>query len=77
MSERLTMPCDCHKARKVSDDLKWGKHLHGTHDDPVGVQGVSMAHHARHDHERIPDNVPPMKVGKVREGQKPAILKKV
>ena len=71
MSERLTMPCDCRKARKVSDDLKWGKHLGGTHDDHVGLQKVAMAHHARHDHERDE-----MEIHKVHEGKKPAILKK-
>jgi hypothetical protein len=76
MSERLTMPCGCPHARKISDDLKWGKHLGGTHDDHVGVQHVSAMHHARHNHERIPDGVPPMGIGKVHEGQKPAILKK-
>lgn len=70
------MPHTCGCARKVSDDLKWGKHLGGTPDDHVGVQGISARHHAQHDHERIPDSVHPMEIRKVREGQKPAILKK-
>lgn len=70
------MPCACKHARKISDDLKWGKHLEGTHDDHVGLQKVAGSHHARYDHERIPDGVPPMQVGKVREGQTPAVLKK-
>lgn len=76
MSERLNMPHTCPCARKISDDLKWGKHLGGTNDDHVGVQAVSMEHHARHDHERIPPDVPPMEIRKVHEGQKAAILKK-
>ena len=76
MSERLTMPHTCPCARKISDDLKWGKKLHGTHDDHVGVQGVSMKHHALHDHERIPSGVPPMEIRKVHEGKTPAVLKK-
>ena len=76
MSERLNLPCGCKHARAISDDLKWGKHLGGTHDDHVGVQKVSMAHHARHDHERIPDGVPPMEIRKVQEGKTPAVLKR-
>ena len=72
MSEHLTMPHTCKCARKVSDDLKWGKHLGGTNDDHVGLQKVSAEHHARSDHER--DEA--MGIHKVREGQKPAILKK-
>ena len=70
MSEHLTMPCGCKHARKISDDLKWGKHLGGTHDDHVGVQRASIAHHARHNHERD------MEIQNVHEGQKAAILKK-
>lgn len=68
-------PC-CRKARAISDDLKVGKHLGGTPDDMVGIQGVSMRHHAMHDHERIPDGVPPMEIRKVHEGRKPEVLKK-
>jgi hypothetical protein len=66
----------CKKARKISDDLKWGRKLDGTMDDHVGVQGISAAHNAKYDHERIPDGVPPMEIRKVREGQTPAVLKK-
>jgi hypothetical protein len=71
MSERLSMPCACPHARKISDDLKWGKHLGGTHDDAVGLQKVAMHHHARHDHEREE-----IEIGKVKEGHTPAILKR-
>jgi hypothetical protein len=72
MSEHLHMPhtphtCPC--ARKISDDLKWGKHLGGTHDDHVGLQKMAMHHHAQHDNER-------MEIRKVEEGKTPAILKK-
>jgi hypothetical protein len=73
------MPCAQH-TRPISDDLKWGKHLGGTHDDPIGVQAASMHHHAQHDHERIqntiPKGVPPMEIRKTKERQKPAVLKK-
>jgi len=75
--DHLHMPAaNCKKARHISDDLKWGPHVGGTHDDHVGLQKVSAAHHTKYDHQRIPDGVPPMTVGKVREGQKPAVLKK-
>ena len=70
------MPHTCHCARKVSDDLKWGKHLQGTHDDPMEVQKISVHEHSRHDHQRIPPGVPPMGIGKVQEGKQPAVLKK-
>lgn len=63
----IHLPAHCCKAQKVSDDLKWGPKLGGTHDDHVGVQDVSIRHHARSDG---------MRVSEVREGQKPAILKK-
>ena len=51
--EHLHVPCDCHKARKISDDLKWNKHLPGTHDDHLGVQAASAIHHARDDKVRM------------------------
>ena len=51
--EHLHVPCDCHKARKISDDLKWNKHLPGTHDDHLGVQVASAIHHARDDKLRM------------------------
>jgi hypothetical protein len=66
--EHLKVPSEhCCKARKISDDLKWGPHLGGTHDDHVGVQEVSVRHHERGSAFRVSE---------VREGQKPAILKK-
>lgn len=49
MPEHLRMSCGCKHARKISDDLKWGKHVTGSHDDHLGVQKISAIHHARDD----------------------------
>ena len=61
----LHMPKES-KAPKISNDLKLGPKLGGTHDDHVGLQKVAAAN-SRGDGMRIND---------VKEGKKPAILKK-
>jgi hypothetical protein len=61
------MPHDCNCAKEISKDLAMGKHLHGTADDYMSVQRASATHQEMHGK---------MGIGKVREGQTPAVLKK-
>lgn len=61
---RVSPGCKC--ARGISDGLKWGKHVGGTHDDMMSVQKMSVIHHTRDDdlrtdihheaHRKIPEH---------------------